>query len=650
MKTTYRLPVLMLLCILLFSPSASAEVDGDYLTELVSQADEQELADHEQWHALLHYRSRVFRGVRSDIDSPEFFFSDDGASDPVAELEATLAAFFEPPSAEEQEHPQCRFRARYDWLAQMLDFDAERLVVRDCSDFEAWRDAVAAESVTLLFAAPYLSRPASMFGHTLMLLNRDDDGLGDLDSYVVNVTADPWTYNPLLYTAMGLVGGFDGVFMTVPFDQKLQKYIERERRELWEYELNFNAGQMALLVGHLWELQSYSADYRFLDENCSYFLMSLLEVADPSLTLVEQFGLTVLPGNMVRAVLGAEGLTGIRRFRPSSRQAMIELRGRLDRDEIRLARELGARERQSALTDLSDIDEERQAFVLDAALALWNYRNPPDEETGRIESTWKRSLEQRRGELDVATPAVEPFINTAPEDGHNTIRVSLGTGISQTQAGLMELGIRPTGHDLGSSDVGYRPLSQLQFMNVRIRAAGLQGFQERPTILLQRLDVLDLISLVPLDRWSRNWSWSLKTGLERTYREGCGDSGCLFYDAAFGLGGTVKIGPLATYLMMDTQLAFGSTFDAYTRVAAGPRAGARLQLGRLLRVNADLRYRYPLWGEDFPDPRIALDGGGPPWSAQTTLSVSATQNVELRLRCVAERNRAEANLALNLYY
>ena len=643
--------------VVVFAPLGATAATPGYVQELVEQADAAELADHPQWHALLHYRPRTFGGVRSDIDSPQFFLHEEGPTDPQGELEATLAAFFLPAFGAtgdyhpDTEHPQCRFRARFEWLNGKLEFDEKRLDVRDCDDFDDWRDGVDGESATLIFAASHLSNPASMFGHTLMRLDRGEGGYAaELDSYVVNVTAEPWTYNPVLYIAMGLTGGFDGVFDTLPFDRKVQKYIDREHRELWEYELDFDDDQFDRLVRHLWELKPVNMDYRYFDENCSYFLLSLMEVANPSLQLVEHFSFHVLPGDTVRVALEAEGLIGERGFRPSSRQAMLAKRQRLTGEEVELAERLGDRESEAAVDELDDLDERRRAYVLEAAHALWRYRNPPDEETGAVDSDFARLLRQLRDELDVETPPVDPAVRTAPEDGHATARLDLTGGADATSSGFFEFGIRPALHDLAGPDLGYQPLSQLEFLHTRIRGVGIERELAWPTMLLQRLDVVNVMSLAPLDRWTRNWSWALKTGLERSYADGCGDAGCLFYDAVMGFGGTVELGPLAGYLLVDGQLAFGSNFDSNVRLGAGPRAGTLLRMGQFARLHLEGRYRYPLWGEGFPDPIISTGSGGPPWSAQGTLSVSAGRNLEARANGVVARGRAEATLGLLLYF
>src|SRR5690348_15701350 len=98
------------------APSPSREVvDG-----LVRRARGLDLASDAQWLRLGHWH-RGLLGWKSEALTREFFVAPDGATSPSHELEATLAAFFEPPVTEPAQeenvpfgamHAQCRFPAR----------------------------------------------------------------------------------------------------------------------------------------------------------------------------------------------------------------------------------------------------------------------------------------------------------------------------------------------------------------------------------------------------------------------------------------------------------------------------------------------------------------------------------------------------------
>jgi len=71
-----------------------------YIATLLPQANQQQLYNHRYWHLLLHYRNNVFGGVTSEVDDQNSFLSLNGKTDPQAELEATIRAFFQRTSRE----------------------------------------------------------------------------------------------------------------------------------------------------------------------------------------------------------------------------------------------------------------------------------------------------------------------------------------------------------------------------------------------------------------------------------------------------------------------------------------------------------------------------------------------------------------------
>jgi hypothetical protein len=161
--------------------AGSGAPDPTYLPELLAAARARALARDRAWLRLGHWRHRLLGGWKGEADGPGFFLAPHGKTDPEAELEATLRGFFSdreaapagPPLSDPSlEHPQCRFPARFAWLAAALPIDLSRLPPRDCPRFEAFWKKVSARSVTLVFSSYYLNNPASAFGHTFLRLGR----------------------------------------------------------------------------------------------------------------------------------------------------------------------------------------------------------------------------------------------------------------------------------------------------------------------------------------------------------------------------------------------------------------------------------------------------------------------------------------------
>ena len=242
-------------------------------------------------------------GWKSEADGLGFFLAGAaGRRDPDAELAASLRAFFAPGPPDDG-HAQCRFPARWDWLQRTLGIDPARAPHPTCHDYDFWRTGISAQAATLVYATAYINSPASMYGHTFLRLSRATGEGNLLLDYIVNFAADVDTENGVLYALKGLTGGFPGRFYVMPYYVKVQEYSNIESRDLWEYQLSLSPEQVRRLVMHAWETRTTRFDYYFFTRNCSYQLLTLLEVADPSLHLSDQFHGAVIPADTVRAVL-----------------------------------------------------------------------------------------------------------------------------------------------------------------------------------------------------------------------------------------------------------------------------------------------------------------------------------------------------------
>lgn len=617
--------------------AVTSSTAAPYLEELIAHAAERDLASSDAWRRLVHYEPRWFTdGWKSTADTPEFFLAPEGKTDPAAELEATLAAFFAPAVEETKEiqHPQCRFRARYRWLASELGFD-ERMPAMECARFDWWRGRLKAKSATVVFAAAYLNNPASMFGHTFLRLNGTRTGqAADLVAYTVNYAAIPTTNNPLFYTVLGLAGGFYGMYSTMPYYMKVKEYSDLEKRDLWEYDLSLTEAEVERLVEHLWELGRVSFDYYYFDENCSYHLLSLLEVARPSLRLTSQFSPYVIPADTLRVVVREPGLVVRRRYRHSRYVEMLAMRARLNGGEVAQA---------EAVADGAD-PEDAPADVLDAALALHRYRvgDEPDDETKQRE---KRIL-VARGRLRVPPSPLEILPGDPPELSHESTYVALGGGADDI-APYVSFEGRFALHDLFGLASGYVRGSQIEFLRtqVRVPVRSDRGFEPQ----LEMLRLLRIVSLTPYDRWVFRPSWRLSTGVERLHQDGCAGASCLYYELAGGPGVSAEpFEALLLYAFLDASGGVGPAFRDDYRVALGASVGAMLTPVDAFRIGGEARYWYPLLGQPHPD--FVPGDDGAPFLLRATAALNLATNFELRAVYERQRRYEAASAQLRFFF
>ena len=180
--------------------------------------------------------------------------------------------------------------------------------------------------------------------------------------------------NGLQFALYGLTGGYPGTYSVMPYHQLVRKYSDYENRDIWEYQLNLTATEVRRLLEHLWELQSNYADYYFFDENCSYQLLFLLDVARPGLALTDRFEVYAIPVDTVRAVVDQPGLLGGTVFRASSRTRIEQRLRTLDPPERTLVNRLADGELAPDATELQALPAPRRAAVLELAADFVTYR------------------------------------------------------------------------------------------------------------------------------------------------------------------------------------------------------------------------------------------------------------------------------------
>lgn len=625
-------PFRVFLAPLLLVPCGALAAGASYRDELVAQARERHLAGELKWVRLLHYQPRG-RGWRSEADGAKFFLAPDGRTDPGAEIEADLTAFFDPPPPKDQ-HPQCRFPARYAWLKTELGFDPARLPEQHCPDFEAWRHDIDAETVSVVFASAFLNNPASMYGHTFLRLHRKG-GTDPLLDYTINFAATPDTSNALMYTLKGLDGSFKGEYSLLPFYMKTQEYGNLEMRDLWDYPLNLTTEQVEDLVRHGWEMGSTHFNYYFFTKNCSYQLLTLLEAADTDLEASSGFFWGVIPADTMRVLMSRPGLVAAPQFRPSYVTEIRARRARLSAAELPQATRLGRGVTEEGLARLGGLPKERQALVLESAHDYLRYRegfylNQSSQTLAAIQT-----LLRARGRLGLP-PAQTDVPRPKPlEAGHDTARAGFGMGVSRRGV-FQEISWRPALHDLESIADGYIPDSQLEMAAARLR------FDDKDRELYaERFDLVNIVSMSPWDPWVRKPSWRLTSGVDQAKELGCSGASCMYYGTTVGAGLSAlsHVGRRELYYALaQADLGFGPVLPQDWRAGAGGSAGVIVDLASFWRVLAEATY-IDYAQRSAPRQRLRL-----------TNSLRLTRDMELRVTLDRRNPEEEAGAMFYLYF
>lgn len=489
---------------LLLTLLISTYLYANSVEKYITLSQEKELSQSRYWHLLLHMPSK---GSPSEIDDKNFFFAKDGYKNPKAELEATLFALYNETTLDDNA-TACHFPARVHWLKKELNL--EGLPKVNCNEYDALIKRMDPQAVSLVFPFAHVNSPASMFGHTFLRI--DSSYESKMLSYAINYAAgaDPEKENGMLFAIKGLVGGYHGNYSLLPYYEKLKEYRDSDQRDIWEYDLDLNREEVMQMVRHIWELKETYSWYYFFDENCSYNMLWLIEIARPSIHLREDFFYYVIPPETVHTVYQS-GIVKSMHYRPSKRTTLLGYEATLTSQQREQALSL-ARGDISAdvIVDDKSINTQTKRYILEAASELnqYNYMNSDVSKTNYL--TYSRSILTARATLGKGeTISVNQPAN--PLESHQATRVVAQTGWRDGTP-VQFLGWRPANHDLFDNDIGYLRGTQIEFLDTLLR-------YEDGEIALEKLTFLSIASIAPRSDFFQPLSWRMKSGFDTNYMD-----------------------------------------------------------------------------------------------------------------------------------
>ncbi len=503
----------LLLTTLFLTISSHAASPDNQLTLLQNTAKQQQLWKQQEWLNLVHFEgdSDSPNDYISQVADKKFYIAEDGTVNPETELAATLAGFYDA-EIKDDLNAQCRFTARLDWLKQKLVINTKTLPTVHCKEYIEWRKQITAQQVTLIFPTYHLNSPSSMFGHTLLRLDPiKDQGNAKWLSIAINFGANiPDGENSLLYAYRGLAGGYPGTFNIERYFKKIQEYSRLEHRDIWEYRLNLTPDETERMVKHIWELKDINFDYYFFDENCSYRLLELLEVARPGIELTDEYIVTAIPIDTVKTIHKAKLVENVE-YRPANATVLSYMLKQIPENHHKIVIRLSEDIETVNNSEFTRLNKEEQRKIIELAYKYLRYQQA---NKSRDPETAKRSFKllQILNTYAVSTMPAVP-VPVPPEYGHQSKRVSLAAGKRNGNV-YGELDFKMSFHDLEDNKEGFLQGAQINIGQFKIRA------EENETIRLYRLDLIDIFSLAPRTPFFKPMAWKVYTGFERQLTKG----------------------------------------------------------------------------------------------------------------------------------
>ncbi|MGE3609898.1 MAG: DUF4105 domain-containing protein [Bacteriovoracaceae bacterium] len=534
-----------------------------------------------QWLRLLHYKQNLFGQYVSEADGGHFFLSSQGKKSPEKELEAFKESLNH--LENNQNSVVCRFPARIRWYKK---YHSE-LSIDDsfCTELNAFRSRLEGKSISIVFSSYFLNNPASSFGHTFIRIGKSEQKSStELLDTGVNFGANVGNANPVVYAVGGFTGFFPGTFTAIPYYYKVREYNDYETRDLWSYHLDFTQEQIDLVVDHIWELGHTYFDYYFLTENCSYHVLTILEAARPDVHLTDKLPyLYTIPSDTLK-ILHEEKLIKNISMRPAPSTVFKKQLISLNETEKEQVKQLVYHGK-----DLVEGSAEKKALIYDSALSLVDYQFAKEilkqEEEGQ---KIKRPILLARSQVPVRSPELDfsSSLRSAPHLGHGSKR--FGIGFSQYQGkNSLDAEWRFAFHDFLDHSTGFLPLTTLEVLRFQVRSDG-QKYK------LRELDLVNVMTLSPINTFNKSPSWRFTAGEWQTFRN---KKMLATEGIKAGVGASLQFDFVAPYLMAAAESSYVSSELHQGKFSSGADFGAILNLNQYFKMHSVFEWRARPWNE-----------------------------------------------------
>lgn len=514
----------------------------------------QDLSTSAEWLALGHYRPSFFGGVKSTIDSDNFFLAKDGKINPHSELQATIDLF-----QGNDTKKQCFFPARYSFLKKQglikTDFPS-------CPDYESFKKDLRTSGITLIYTDAYMNNPASLFGHTLMRIDVPEEKT-QLMAHGMNYGAMvPPDTNGALFAILGLTGGYFGSFTVKPYYNVINTYNNIENRDIWEFQLNLTRLEQERFIAHLWEVGQTQTRYFFFSENCSYMLLEVLDAVQPKWRLADDFPAQAIPLDTLKAINKRSDLIGKINYRPSRQKRIEERYKNLNKKQKKALSEFLETEGKinNALT------KQEQADVLETAYEYTQYQWEADKIalTDYRRKTFRLLNERQTLNMTTSEPVVQ---KSSPFTAHDSKRLGLALGWWRGQR-FQEIAFRPAYHSLADRPEGLRSGSEINFLNTEFRY-----YDKKRKLVLQRLGLGNIYSVAPWTKLFQPISYQVRVDIRRVWNPKTDKEGYVGHLSG-GSGITVELFPeILAYGFVKTAVQHGGIMPHNVGLSVGSEIG-----------------------------------------------------------------------------
>ncbi|WP_034582997.1 DUF4105 domain-containing protein [Acinetobacter sp. HR7] len=545
-----------------FSSTIYANLAEHYIQQVQTQRLDQDIT----WKRLMY----AGENGQSEVNYAGYFYHPEGQNNLKAELAENIQAILN--QAETNQSIQCRFPARSQFLIQKLQIPANTLPKPECPELDQWLSEIKPYKATLIYATDFMGNPSSMFGHTLLRLDPKDQAELKLVSYAVNYAATVEGEQSWSYAWKGLTGQYPGEYSLMPYYRKVKEYGDFESRDLWEYELTLTPEETQFLVQHIWEMKHVQFPYYFVQDNCAYRLLGLIDLVRPEANLQEKFKVASIPVETIKAIQQQKLIKDVV-YRQALETQLNAQAAQHGHTLARTAHELALAAQNQDQSLLASYSLQEQAKILEMAyddlyLQFIGQKVDPKMAQPRLRQLLmqRSQLPFERQRLQVSTPEIDPV------QGHAARNLSLKTGEVQGKK-MIEIGHRQAYHDLMDPLGGYRIGTQLVLFD-----GSLQYREDQ--LKLEHLDVLTVNAYTPVTPFKTPLSWGFNLGWQQAalhdgqFSEG-EQHGVFSLKTQFGFSLADDARNHLCYGQLQNHVQLGKALDQGWRVGIGPTIGCQ---------------------------------------------------------------------------
>jgi len=446
------------------------------------------LQDSRIWHSLLH----LDKTGSPSINTPRFLLSH-GDFSPQKELDKTIEVLLN------DKKSVCKYPARFLWLKSELNLPIE---FRDseCSGFEEYIQKTSPKDLKLVFVSEQVESPSSMMGHVFFKLE-GAVASGEKRENAVSFFTVIDTFNIPYLVVKSTITGMDGYFILSPYKNQIDRYLNLEDRNIWEYELALDDEQKKLIYHHFWELKDIDITYLFTGFNCATIVDDMLAIADENYK--DGFYLWVTPKDVIKRA-HKKGVIKKAKMTPSIGWELRMLGDSLDSDTIQNIKEILKNRDMEALGSFEfSQDEQKRHLEKNLILAYTNFLDKAGEKFSDAQrlAIADKSKSDKAFEVDLSKYK-NPI--KSPNSSKISFRKGLGNG------GFDELSFLPASNELHDDNRQYFGESSLKIGEISLS-------KNKSNVKLERLELFSMSSLTPWDSMTNSISKEFFMGIENQY-------------------------------------------------------------------------------------------------------------------------------------